>query len=409
VNDPHAAGPGPALPTMRWIEAHSNAEDSAEAAAEAAARFGQAFGGEPPDLLLAFFTAHHVAGAEALAESLRTRLEPGCLAGVSGVSVITTAHEIESGPALVLLGARLPGVQVKPFLLIPSAWGDAMVDATEFARHTPGVDGAEVVLLMGDPFTLDVERVLGAFAQFAPGIRVVGGMASAGPRPSANALILNDWVAHDGGLGIALSGALRVDVVVSQGCRPIGPPLTVTRADQHVLIELDGQPALERAEQVLRDLPERERDMLKQGLYVGRPARGDASGRGDYLIRNLLGADRDHGVLALNDRVAERERVRLHVRDASTAREDLELLLAPQEFDGRAAGALLFSCNGRGKGLFGVPDRDITTLQRALGGDVPTAGMFCAGEIGPVGGRNFLHGHTASSAIVRPRSAADTR
>jgi small ligand-binding sensory domain FIST len=107
--------------------------------------------------------------------------------------------------------------------------------------------------------------------------------------------------------------------------------------------------------------------------------------------------------------VPEREKIRLHVRDANTAREDLELLLAPQEFDGRAAGALLFSCNGRGKGLFGVPDRDITTLQRALGPDVPIAGMFCAGEIGPVGDRNFLHGHTASIAIVRPRTAADAR
>jgi small ligand-binding sensory domain FIST len=198
-------------------------------------------------------------------------------------------------------------------------------------------------------------------------------------------------------------------VVVSQGCRPIGPPLTVTRADQHVIVELDGQPALERTEQVLRDLPEREREMLKQGLYVGRPARGEASGRGDYLIRNLLGADRDNGVIAVNDRMHEKERVRLHVRDANTAREDLELLLAPQEFDRPASGALLFSCNGRGKGLFGVPDRDITTLHRALGSQVPVAGMFCAGEIGPVGERNFLHGHTASIAILRPRTASDTR
>jgi small ligand-binding sensory domain FIST len=125
-------------------------------------------------------------------------------------------------------------------------------------------------------------------------------------------------------------------------------------------------------------------------------------GRGDYLIRNLLGADRDRGALAVADRMAERERVRLHVRDAVTACEDLELLLAPQEFDSRAAAALLFTCNGRGHAFFGRPHQDVTTLQSALGGAVPAAGFFCAGEIGPVGEKNFLHGHTASIAVVRP-------
>ena len=261
------------------------------------------------------------------------------------------------------------------------------------------------MLVFGDPFTLDIERVLGAFDRYAPGRRLVGGMASAGMRPSANALILNDWVARDGGIGIALAGDLRVDVVVSQGCRPIGPVLTVTAVQQNVLIELDGQPALERTEAVLRGLPESEREMLKHGLYVGRPARGDASGRGDWLIRNLLGADRDKGVLAVGDRMVAGERIRFHVRDAVTATEDLELLLSPQVFDTPARAGLMFTCNGRGRQFFGMPDRDIGTLQEALGGRVPVAGFFCAGEIGPVGERNFLHGHTVSIALVRPKSA----
>jgi small ligand-binding sensory domain FIST len=260
------------------------------------------------------------------------------------------------------------------------------------------------VIVFGDPFSLDAERVLHAFNTNAPGVRLVGGMASAGPRPYANALVLNDWLAREGGVGIALKGALRVDTVVSQGCRPIGPPLRVTKAERNIIFELDGQPAVERTEQVLRALPEHERAVLRDGLYVGRPVRGDASGRGDYLIRNLLGADRDRGAIAVADLVAEQERVRLHVRDAATAREDLELLLAPQEFDARAQGALLFSCNGRGKAFFGQPNRDIATLQAALGATVPTAGFFCAGEFGPVGEKNFLHGHTASIAIVRGRA-----
>jgi small ligand-binding sensory domain FIST len=386
---------------MRWAEAASRAAAPEDAANEVGESLAASLGEGPIDLVLLFFTAPMAPGADVIASTLKARLSSACIAGVSGGSVIGAGHEIEDGPALTAVAARMPGVEVKPFILAPSAWGEAIEDPLEFARHTPGADRAELVILLGDPFSLDAERVLRAFNRNAPGVRLVGGMASAGPRPHANTLVLNDWVASEGGVGIVLKGALRVDVVVSQGCRPIGPPLEVTRVERHLIFELDGQPALERAEQILRELPERERECLKGGLYVGRPARGDASGRGDYLIRNLLGADRDRGVLAVADLVPVNERVRLHVRDAGTAIEDLELLLAPQEFDSRASGALLFSCNGRGKAFFGRSDRDIATLSSALGGPVPCAGFFCAGEIGPVGERNFLHGHTASIAIVR--------
>jgi len=395
------SAPRPAVATMRWAAADSRREEPEGAAAEVTEALTATLGDGPVDLVLAFFTAELTGGAEAIAEALKRRLSPGCLAGVSGGSVIGMGREFESGPALTVIAARLPRVAVKPFVLVASAWAAAADDPLEFARHTPGAEKAELVLLFTDPFSIDTDRVLHGFNRHARGVRVVGGVASAGARPGANALILNDWVSHDGGIGIALSGALRVDVVVSQGCRPVGPPLEVTKADTNLILELDGQPALERAEQVLRGLPESDRETLKNGLYVGRPAKGDASGRGDYLIRNLMGANRDRGALAVADRMAEKERVRLHVRDAASAIEDLELLLAPQEFDSRAAGALLFSCNGRGRRFFGQPDRDIATLQGALGGDVPVAWFFCAGEIGPVGERNFVHGHTASIAIVR--------
>jgi len=393
---------------MRWAAGASRAAEAEEAAAEVADALATTLGEGPVDLLLFFFTGALAAGAEAIAKRLKLALAPGCIAGVSGGSVVGADHEFEDGPALTAVAARMPGVEVKPFVLASSAWGLGIEDPLEFARHTPGADRAELVILLGDPFSIDVGRVLWAFNRHAPGVRVVGGMASASPRPYANTLVLNDWVANEGGLGIALKGALRVDVVVSQGCRPVGPPLLVTKVDRNVIIELDSQPALERAEGVLRALPERERECLKGGLYVGRPARGDASGRGDYLIRNLLGADRDRGVLAVADLIGEGERVRLHVRDAGTALEDLEMLLAPQEFDTHASGALLFSCNGRGKEFFGRPDRDIATLQSALGGAVPVAGFFCAGEIGPVAEKNFLHGHTASIAIVRAKAGAGT-
>ena len=394
------------IPTMRWASAFSAASDTVDAVREVAAAVTTDLGGARADLVLAFFDATHVPAVSDVMQGLRDALAPGCLAGASAHGVISAAHEVEASPALTVIAASLPGVEVKPFVMVNSAWVPALDDAQEFARCTPGLDRAELVLLLADPFSFDVDRCLAAFNRHAPGARLVGGLASSGTRPGANVLVLNDWIAHEGGLGIALTGALRVDVVVSQGCRPVGPALTVTKAQGNLVFELDGEPAVDRAESVLRALPQAEQALLRNGLYVGRPLHDDAGGQGDYLIRNLLGADRSRGALAIADAMSEHERIRLHVRDAGTATEDLEMLLAPQEFDERAAGALLFACNGRGRGLFGVADRDLGTLQTALGGNVPVAGMFCAGEIGPVGPRNLLHGHTAAIAIVRPRGGA---
>jgi small ligand-binding sensory domain FIST len=387
---------------MRWASAFSATVDSRAAAREACEVLGHTLGAGPVDVVAMFFTGRHVAGVEAIAETVRLRLRPGTLIGASAHGVVSSGHEIESGAALTLLAGRLPGVQVAPFVLATEGWAEAHRDSQAFARAAPGAAGAALVLLLGDPFSLDTDSVLAAFNRHAPGVPVVGGLASAAAKPHGNALLLNDWRSDEGGVAVALSGALRVDIVVSQGCRPIGPPLTVTRAEGNVIVQMDHQPAVERAEQVLRTLPAVERERLRHGLYVGRPARGGASGRGDWVIRNLLGADRDRGAIAVGDLIVEGEVVRLHVRDADIARDDLAMLLSPQMVESPAGAALLFACNGRGRAFYGAPDGDIAPLQASLGGGVPAAGMFCAGEIGPVAGRNFLHGHTASIAIVRP-------
>jgi small ligand-binding sensory domain FIST len=359
--------------------------------------------GDTPDLVIAFVSGPGPGRTSAAAELLRRELPAATFAAVSARGVVTREHEVEQGAALSVMAARLPGVEVKPFLVLQDTWAEPVDHAAAFDLRAPGARGAELVIVIGDPFSLDMERVLGMFNRWVPGLRVVGGLASAASKPGGNTVVLNDWTAHEGGVAIALHGALRADVVVSQGCEPIGPPLDVTHAEDNLIFTLDGQPAVERVEQVLRAVPEADRGRLKQGLYLGRPARGEASGRGDYLIRNLLGADRDRGALAVADIVGLREKVRLHVRDGRAALDDLQMLLSPQAFDTAPSGALLFACNGRGRALFGEADRDITSLQQALRAAAPCAGMFCAGEVGPVGERNFLHGHTASIVIVRPR------
>jgi len=388
---------------MRWASASSQLADPDDAAGEVARSLALRLGPPPADLLIAFVSGTARARTEGVARKLRALYPATTFAAVSSRGVVTESREIESGAAVSVAAARLPGVEVKPFLLLKESWTEPVSSEEDFDLRAPGARGSEVIILLGDPFSLDMDRVLGLCNRWAPGVRIVGGLASASPRPGGNTLVLNDWSAHEGGVAIALHGALRADVVVSQGCEPFGPALDVTHAEDNLILTLDGQPAVERVEQVLRTMPESERGRLSQGLYVGRPARGGATGRGDYLIRNLLGADRDRGALAVADVVTPREKIRLHVRDAKAALDDLHMLLSPQAFDGAAAGMLLFACNGRGRGLFGEPDRDIRTLQESLAAAAPCAGMFCAGELGPVGERNFLHGHTASIAIVRPK------
>ncbi|MBA3303569.1 MAG: FIST C-terminal domain-containing protein, partial [Acidimicrobiia bacterium] len=114
-------------------------------------------------------------------------------------------------------------------------------------------------------------------------------------------------------------------------------------------------------------------------------------------IRNVLGAERGpEGGLVVGDDVEVGATVQLQVRDAASADADLRSLLAPCDADG----ALLFTCNGRGTHLFGEPDHDAAAVADVLA-DPPLAGMSCAGEVGPVGTRSFLHGFTASMLLFR--------
>lgn len=388
--------------TMLWETATSKDSDGVRAAEQAALALKQWFADGPPDLVLAFFRPSFVPQAEAMRAILARELSPACLGGVSASGVIEPDEEIEDVPALVLIGARLPGVKVAPFLLTAASWTEAAGSAAEFERVAPGAREAELTLLFADPFTVDIDALLRAFQRQAPGARVVGGLASASGQRGGNAFFLNDWSENASGFAVALSGELRVDVVVSQGCRAIGPPLSVTHVERNVVGELDGIRATQRLRQVFADLSGPDQARFRSGLFLGRPVRPGAEGRGDYLVRSLLGHDPESGSIAVGDLVTQGERVRLHVRDAVTAREDLELLLAPQAFDTPARAALVFSCNGRGKNLYGEPDGDISILQKALGG-VPAAGVFCVGEVGPIGERNYLHGHTAVIALIRPK------
>ena len=254
------------------------------------------------------------------------------------------------------------------------------------------------LLLFAEPFSFPVDGFLRRLDEDRPGLTVIGGLASAGGRPGGNRLALDDAVIEDGAVGVFLEG-VDVGTVVSQGCRPIGDAFVVTRAERNFVEELGGKPAMTRLQELAAAVSDEERELLRRGLHMGLVVDEHKAefGRGDFLVRNVLGADQESGALAVGDRVAVGQTVQFHVRDAAAADEDLRELLGGVDARGHARCS---PATDAGRHLFGVPDHDAGLVDELLG-PIPAAGAFCAGEIGPVGGRNFLHGFTASLALFR--------
>jgi len=351
--------------------------------------------GVEPDLVVVFASAAHVEFLGEIASAIRTVLRPGTLVGASASSVLAGAHEAEEIPALAVWAAWT--APVRPLRL---AAGPVHDDGDGLAVMIQGVPAdvppGATILLLADPRTFPAGGFLEQLHGARPDVTVVGGLASAGGGgPGTNALVLDDRVHRDGAVGVVLPPTVAV---VSQGCRPIGEPMVVTRAERQFLRELAGRPALERLTELVESLPPAERSLLADGIQLGVAIDEHRLefGRGDFLVRAVLGADRQRGVLAVGAEVPVGTTVQFQVRDAASADEDLRALLG--EVDG--AGALVFTCNGRGTRLFGTEDHDASAVAELLDTHA-VAGMFCAGELGPVGGRSFLHGFTASVLVFQ--------
>ena len=307
------------------------------------------------------------------------------------------AREVESEPAVSLwLGAGLGPVETFAMEYIRTPSGGAY-GGYLFPREPKGAH-----LMICDPFTFPADGLLTHLNEQVPGAVVMGGMASAALAPRQSRLFLDDRVLSAGAVGVHLPNA-EVHPLVAQGCRPIGDAYIITRADGNVIHELGGRPPLVRLREMAVALPSRDTELLAQGLQLGvviDEYRAEP-GQGDFLIRGVVGADPDSGAIAVGDQIQVGQTVQFHVRDAQSADEDLRRALERESAalgDRRPAGALLFTCNGRGSRLFTEPDHDAGLIAATLG-DIPVAGFFCAGELGPVGGQNFLHTFTASIAL----------
>jgi small ligand-binding sensory domain FIST len=350
--------------------------------------------GESVDLVMLFATAPHVGVVEDIAATVRSLLRPRTMLGATAVSVLAGAHEAEESAAVSVFAARWRRPQ--PVGLTPVRI-DELVDADRWvasavADCAPGT----TLLLLADPFSVQIREVLASLAEQRPDIAVIGGMASAAQGPGGNRLVLDGAITDSGAVGVLVGPEAQIRTVVSQGCRPIGEPLIVTKSERNVLYEIGGEKALDRLMESLRTLPPDEIALASNGLHLGRAVDESKAefGRGDFVVRNVLGVDKEVGAVAVGDLVDIGTTVQFEIRDAVSADEDIRELM----IDVSADGALVFTCNGRGMRFFGEPDHDAAIVAEALGHRA-LAGMFCAGELGPVGGHNFLHGYTASMAL----------
>lgn len=367
----------------RYGAALSEHPDSASAVGEVIGEILEAVG-PSPDLAVLFTSASHREAISEVADAIHQVLAPSALLGATAVSVIGGPLEVEERPALSLWAAtQCPAESIRlEAVRGPDGW----------AVGGMPVDAEGTLLVLPDPFSFPSEVLLTT----GPEMTVVGGLASAAGRPGGNRLILGRQVFDDGAVGVLLDPGVEVRTVVSQGCRPIGQPFTITKSEGNIVSEMGGRSAVDRLRETLLGLDEAERALVSRGLHIGIVIDEHKSqfDRGDFLIRGLVGADEETGALAVGDSVDVGTTVQFQVRDAATADEDLRELMA----DASAGSALVFTCNGRGTHLFDGPDHDAAVVHEALE-RAPVAGMFCAGELGPIGGRNFLHGFTASVVL----------
>ncbi len=365
-----------------------------------------------PDLLLLFASTQFAEHFPALVHTAWERSGAMLLAGCSTTGPVAEGIEAEHQPAIAALALSLPGATLRP-----SRFTQALIEAPadpDSVRERLGIDEADVNgwLLFSDPHRSEPARTVGLVSSAYPGAPVVGGLATAPPNRPRSWVFLNGETYADGGVGIAIGGDYDLLPIVAQGCEPIGETWTITGAHGEWVTSISNRPALTMLAETLEILPVDMQQEAESNLVAGLAANEyqDKFGRGDFLIRNITAIDWERGALALAAQPRIGQTIQFHLRDAATASLDLTLALTEshnQLGDSTPVAAVLTTCNGRGSTLFGIPDHDAAELARRFPG-LPHAGMIAAGEIGPAGKRNAVHGFAASIGLI-VRNAPDSR
>ena len=393
---------------FKFVSALSRRTDPKAVADEIMSQVVDEMGNRTIDMAIAFMTPEYTDSLSTIMQRIHDSIWPRITLGVSAQGVIGQGHEVEESNGFSFLAASMPGSCFHPFSYADLDWPNAKDDPELLAANLLGPDlrseTCSGLILFVDPFSVPMIELLPAINRALPGIPVVGGVASAAQAPGDNRLILDGRISESGLVGVAIGGSVNLECVVSQGCRPVGRTWIVTKSHRNLIYEVGQRPVLDVVHETIESLDDDESELVKQGLFIGRVTSEykDRFGRGDFLIRNVIGADPVNGFLVVNDLVRVGQTIQFHIRDARTAEEDLELLLDCQQLTEKPDGVLLTTCNGRGVRMFGEHNKETAIIRHSLG-DVPTGGFFAAGEFGPIGGENFVHGFTASLAVFRKK------
>lgn len=362
---------------------------------------------------MVFISSKWFEQAPTILELLRVHAALPVLIGCSGSGLIANGEEIERHAGIVVGVYALPGAQLKTVRLTQSQVEST--DSPEQWRRSTGLGSTPVNgwLFLADPYSFDAESWLKRWNEVWPGAPILGGLASGETGRQSTRLFLNGDVFDDGAIALAVCGEVGICSLVSQGCTPVGDTWTITRVERNLIQKIGNRPAYEVLVETFNGLPSEQQSSARGNLFVGLVVNEylEDFHRGDFLVRNIIGADPNTGVIAVGAFPRTGQTLQFQKRDATAANEDLSELLARTKKElGRTQvlGACLFSCFGRGTGLFGQPHHDCRMV-RTVFGPIAVVGFFCNGEIGPIGSRNFLHGYTASLAlfVAKPAVAAN--
>ena len=394
------------LRAVQFSSAVSTRHELEAACAEAAERAQAQLTGKP-DLCVAFVSPNTLGDPRRLPVLLHERLGPRVLIGCSGGGVIGGGTEVEARSAVSVTLGSLPGVTMQARHLEdgdlpsddapPSRWVDLIGMAP---ADTAGL------IVLPEPFTFAADRLIAGLDFAYPKSPKVGGITSGSQQPGGHVLFLDRQCHPGGAIVLALGGDVAVETLVAQGCKPFGKPGRITEARQHDLLAIDGKTPIQFLHEQLEGLEPKDLQLAQENpLFLGiamDPFAVEPPPAGDYLIRNVLGFDPNSGRMQIGETLSVGRHVQFHFRDRNTSHHDLRLHLerCKRSKRGRPAGALLFSCLGRGRHLYSEEGHDTRLFQEVLG-DVPVGGFFCNGEIGPVQGHTFLHGYTSSFGLFR--------
>lgn len=357
--------------------------------------------GGPASCVFAFVSSDWRPHMKDFLEIVQVHGHAPLVVGCSGDGFIGVGEENENVSGCSLLFLRLPNTQIHCHEVTESQVERA--EGSEYWQGVTGVKSDDLAgwIFLGNPLTFDTESWLRSWNACYPGVPSFGGLASGGRSETELFLLRESGVVQSGALAVSFSGGVRLSGVISQGCRPIGEPYTITSVDRNVVLGIGSRRAYEVLEETFNTLEDDEKEEAQGNILAGLAVSEyrEEFRSGDFLIRNILGGDPDAGALAIGAYPRVGQTLQFQVRDSDTADEELKrLCLNAQVSHGEPFGGMIFTCTGRGQRMFGAPNHDAGVVEEIFG-RVPVSGFFCNGEIGPVGDTNFVHAYTASLAF----------